>query len=58
MLLETLWGLPGHMGVTEVSQRLPRARRCKSHPAKEDAQLDKIARDIVFRGFVVTFSRA
>lgn len=58
MFLETLWGLPVYMGVTEVSQRLPRARHCKSHPTKEDAQQGKTAQDIVFQGFVVTFSRA
>lgn len=30
MLLEALWGLPGCMGVTEGSHRLPGARHCKS----------------------------
>lgn len=34
--------------MTEVAQRLPRARViCKSHHARADAQLDKIAQDIV-----------
>lgn len=57
MFLAALWALPGCVGVTEALQRLPRARHCKSHSARKDAQLDKITWDIDFQGFAVMISR-
>lgn len=43
--------------MTEATQKLPRARYCKSHPSRDDAQLENFVQDIVSQVFVVMFGR-
>ena len=53
MFLTALKGLPGCLGMTESHKgfQAPESS-CKSHHARVDAQLEKVAWDTVSQGFV------